>query len=327
MSRKLLNGSLFRKNIQESVLLFAGCAALVAAFSFFRVWVVGRIDSGRFRQIIDLLPKDWERFSSVDFDWIVSYLGRTATTLDEPMLVLLVSAWAMVRGSDVVGGELGRGTMEMLLAQPVSRVSVYLHQLLVNVLGLVALCMICWLAMWAAVQITQIRESELPSLPIPLTGYRIPLPGGEPREYLIPMHEVVSASSFFPGICNLTCLGIFFAGMASLISSGDRYGWRATGISIGIYFVFLMLKIGSAATPFLAWMGWMTIFSLYEPELHVQAVQGAVEAFWHWTLRNPVTGGIVPGPLACNLSLLAGGLFLAVAGAVRFVRRDLPAPT
>ncbi len=322
-----MNLSLLRKNVQESLLLFIGCAGLVATFSFFRVWVVGRLDSGRFRQIIDLLPKDWERFSSVDFDWIVSYLGRTATTLDEPMLVMLVSAWALVRGADVVGGELGRGTMEMLLAQPVSRARIFWQQVLVNVLGVLALCLVCWLAMWLAVQTTQIKETELPSIQIPLTGIRIPIPNGEPKQILLPMRDVVSATSFAPGLGNLACLGVFFVGMASWLSSNDRYGWRATGIAVGVYFLFAMLKIGSAATPALAWMGWVTVFSLYEPELHIQASQTDPQAIWHWTLVNHVSEKTVAGPLSSNLTLLIGGIAFAAFGARIFGKRDLPAPS
>jgi len=320
-----MNLSLLRKNLQESMLLFLGCAGLLAAFSFFRVWIVGRLDSGRFRQIIDLLPKDWERFSSVDFEWIVSYLGRTATTLDEPMVVMLVSAWALVRGADVVGGELGRGTMEMLLAQPVSRARIFWQQFSVNILGVITLCLVVWLAMWMAVQTTQIKETEYPSFNIPLTGFKIPVPNGEPKQILVPMRDVVDATGFAPGLVNLACLGVFFAGMASWLSSNDRYGWRATGLAVGVYFLFAMFKIGSAATPSLAWLGWITVFSLYEPELHIQASQTDSGAVWHWFMVNHVSAKTVAGPLLANLALLAAGASLAMIGALRFSRRDLPA--
>jgi len=49
------------------------------AFGWFRVTLVCELDTGKFRQIIDLLPSDWRKFASVDFDWMVSYLGRTST--------------------------------------------------------------------------------------------------------------------------------------------------------------------------------------------------------------------------------------------------------
>ena len=109
------------KFVRESTLLWIALAIGLFAFAWFRVWVVGEVDTARFKQILELLPKDWRRFAAVDFDWITSYLGRTSLTLDEPMIMMLIGGWGIVRGSDVVSGELNRGTMEMVLAQPVSR--------------------------------------------------------------------------------------------------------------------------------------------------------------------------------------------------------------
>lgn len=318
---------LLRKNIQESLLLFMACGGLAAAFCFFRVWVVGRIDTGRFRQIIELLPKDWERFSSVNFDWIVSYLGRTATTLGEPMLVLLVSAWAIVRGADVVGGELGRGTMEMLLAQPVSRRRVFACQFFINLAGILLLVMICWLAMYCAVQVTMIRETIPPGFRIPLTSLRIPFGTGPGKETFLAMRTVVDARMFGPGILNLGCFAVFFAGLSSLLSSLDRYGWRALGLAAATWFVLALVHIASMATPSLSWLGWGTVFSLYEPELHVQVAEKGMSPDWSLMITVPPGNRLKWSPWVANLTLLAGGLFLAWIGQRAFERRDLPAPS
>ena len=42
-----------------------------------------------------------------------------------PLVLFSAVIWAIMRGSDCVSGEIGRGTMEMLLAQPVRRTSLY----------------------------------------------------------------------------------------------------------------------------------------------------------------------------------------------------------
>ena len=99
-----MNGPLNRKYWSEAWLLFIACAIGVVSFCWFRTWVVGELDTSQFRQIIDLLPKDWRKFASVDFDWLVSYLGRTALALDEPMLVMLISGgcWCEAPTSSVV---------------------------------------------------------------------------------------------------------------------------------------------------------------------------------------------------------------------------------
>ncbi len=85
-----MNRPLIKKYIAEGVLLFVALALGVFASFCFRLWVVGELDTDQFQQIIDLLPKDWRKFATVDFDWLVSYLGRTSLTLNGPMLISLV---------------------------------------------------------------------------------------------------------------------------------------------------------------------------------------------------------------------------------------------
>ncbi len=321
-----MNRALWRKAMHEAGPLWIACAVLTGLFCYFRVWVVGLVDAGRFRQLIDLLPEDWERFSPVDFDWVVSFVGRTSMTLDEPLLVTLVCGWAIVRGADSVAGELGRGTMELLLAQPLSRRQVLLHQFAVQLAGLVMLCLVAWLAMVLAVQFTQVKETVPPGMKLPIVGTRIPLPFGEAELVERPMREVVDARLFLPGIVNLFCLGVFFAGFSALVSSGDRYGWRACGICVVAWFLFAMLKIASVATPTLAWAGWLTVFSLYEPAIHIQLAELDSGAWLRWIDQHPGRDHSVFGLLQANTWLLTGGLVAALGGLWVFSRRDLPAP-
>lgn len=321
-----MNRALWRKALHEAGPLWLVCAVLTGLFCGFRVWVVGLVDAGRFRQLIELLPEDWERFSPVDFDWVVSFVGRTSMTLDEPLLTMLVSGWVVVRGADLVAGEVGRGTMELLLAQPLSRRQLFLHQFAVQLAGLAALCLVVWLAMAAAVQFTQVRETLPPGLRIPFAGIRIPLPLGEAELVERPMREVVDARVFLPGVVNLFSFGVFFAGFAALVSSLDRFGWRACGVSVVAWFLFAMLKIASVATPALAWTGWLTVFSLYEPALHIQLAETDPAAWWRWVDAHPGRDHAVFGLLQANFWLLAGGVLAALAGLWFFQRRDLPAP-
>ena len=60
----------------------------------------------------------------VSFAQIATSAGRIAVAYDDPIVLLLVTVWAISRGSDAVSGELNRGTMEMVLAQPVTRLGV-----------------------------------------------------------------------------------------------------------------------------------------------------------------------------------------------------------
>lgn len=71
---------------------------------------------------------NWQRLSSVPFADIATHSGRVALALVDPVVVLAATVWGITRGSDAVSGQLERGTMEMVLAQPVSRTAVYITQ-------------------------------------------------------------------------------------------------------------------------------------------------------------------------------------------------------
>ena len=185
-----------RKYLAESWLMLLAIAFGVVLFCWFRVWIVGELDTAQFRQIIDLLPKDWRKFASVDFDWLVSYLGRTSLTLDEPMLVMFITGWAMVRGSDVVSGELSRGTMEMLLSQPVSRRNVYMTHAFWTMLLLLLLILLAWASMSLGIWTTSVEESTYPEIRIPIIDYRIPLSFLAPQTQTIAMASEVNPFLF-----------------------------------------------------------------------------------------------------------------------------------
>jgi ABC-2 type transport system permease protein len=321
-----MNGALWKKNIHDSLLLFSGLAFLVTVFGWFRVKIVGKIDTGRFKQIVDLLPDDWERFASVEFDWMVSYLGRTATTLDEPMLILLISIWAVVRGSDVVSGGLGRGTLEMILAQPVSRMKYYFIHNFVTTIGLALLCLLIWLGMMIAVETVSIEESVYPEVKIPLTTYRIPLTFVDPDKVSVPLSDHVNSFKFWPGILNVFCLGVFMTGLSAMLSAFDRFRWRTLGIAIGIYFLSAMAKLGSMAAESFAWLKYLTYFSFYDAVLFIKLYDEDPASQLAWVNLTETGEFTGVGPAGCNLFLAMLGVAFLLVGARVFDRRDLPAP-
>lgn len=318
--------ALWNKYLAESILLFIGIGLGVFIFSWFRVWVVGELDTAQFRQIIDLLPENWRKFASVDFEWLVSYLGRTSLTLDEPMLVLLISVWGLVRGSDVVSGELSRGTMEMLLSQPVSRKKIYVQHAITTVAFLGLLVGICWLGMSLGIWTTSVEESTYPELRVPIADYRIPLRFLPPSKETIAMSSVVNPAAFLPGLVNLFCLGFCLCGFAAFCSSMDRYRWRTLGIVAVFFFANAGTKIVGMGSERLKWVEYLGVFGLYSPA-------GAIELADHdpmspFYLLNFDTEGVFEGIglLGRCLILLALGLALYWIGLQKFKHRDLPAP-
>lgn len=321
-----MNGPLNRKYWSEGWLLFVACAVGVVSFCWFRTWVVGELDTSQFRQIIDLLPKDWRKFASVDFDWLVSYLGRTALALDEPMLILFVSGWVLVRGSDVVSGELGRGTMEMLLAQPVSRRQVFLNHAFWTMVGLTGLMVLCWLAMSAGIWTSSVEESSYPELVIPIVDYRIPLTFLPPQTERIMMSDEVNPIMFVPGIVNLWFLGWFLGGFAAMLSAFDRFRWRTLGLVAVFYFGNAGAKILGMSSEKLAWVKQLCVFGFYSPASVIERTQANSASLLHFFIYSP--DGKIAGMalLGSCLILFVAGLICYFIGLRRFETRDLPAP-
>jgi len=315
-----LNLSLTKKYFHESAILFLGLLVGVFAFCLLRVRVVGKLDTSQFQQIMDLLPQDWRKFASVDFDWLVSYLGRTSFTLDEPMLVLLISAWAIVRGSDVVSGELSRGTMEMFLAQPVSRRRVFITHAIWTVMGAFLLVMTAWLGMAVGVWTTFVEETRYPDV------FGVPLTFAEAIKTEVAMASEVSPWMFLPGLINLFALGFFLAGASAMVSAFDSFRWRTLGIMSAFYFANAGIKVLGMSMEESRWVTMLSIFGFYSPANAI----AVTETNWTNSLalfQFDDAGTIVmSGPLLNNLVLLTLGIVAYRVGSQHFHRRDLPAP-
>jgi len=311
--------ALRQKYFSESWLLLIALVVGVAIFCWVRVHVVGEFDTSQFRQIVDLLPKDWRKFATVDFDWLVSYLGRTALTLDEPMLLMLVSGWMIVRGSDVVSGELSRGTMETLCAQPISRNRIYWTHAFWTIVGLIGLVATAWLWMAIGIWTTSVDETFYPVM------WNIPLTFLEPEVTTIEMSDRVNPLIYFPGVVNLLTLGIFLGGFSAWCSSWDRFRWRTLGVVSAFYFVQAGMKIIALASEGFAWMRHLTIFGFYSPASSIQLTTENTWAIFS-LIQVSSKGETLPGPLVNNLVLLLLGIGFYWWGCRTFVKRDLPAP-
>jgi ABC-2 type transport system permease protein len=333
------NFALVRKYISESTLLFVGLVLGVFSFCYFRVSVVGKLDTAQFQQIMDLLPKDWRKFSSVDFDWLVSYLGRTSFTLDEPMLILLISAWAIVRGSDVVSGELGRGTMEMFLAQPISRTRVFLHHAALTGIGVLILVLVAWLGMSIGLWNTNVEETRYPEIlgfPVTFVGPKTAvvaelfgLPAGflQPKTAKIPMSSEVDAIMFLPGIVNMFSLGFFLSAFSALVSSIDSFRWRTLGILSAFYFANAGIKILGMSLDESPWVVYCSIFGLYSPANSIELAQHNLFDALQWLRYDDAGEFVCSGPLLNNSVLIGLGFVCYLIGLRVFQKRDLPAPT
>jgi ABC-2 type transport system permease protein len=315
------------KCLVEARLLFFAIGALLFAFCWVRVFIVSRLQIGQFAAIVEQIWDQFGSFSPVPFEQLISYTGRIAFAYNEPIVVFGVSIFAIARGSDAVSGELSRGTMEMLLAQPISRLHALYTQATVTVSCLIVLAGLTWAGTTVGIYTIQITEdAPPPTLHVPVLGIHIPLATGKPEKIKVPMVERTRPRYFAAGAFNLLCLGVALAGFSTLVSAFDRYRWRTIGIVVGVYIVQLILKIIGQTIDDVAWMQWLSLFTAYEPQKFVSIAVHDPAQSWSTALFNSQGEFLELGPLGYNLVLLFAGVASYITAGIVFHRRDLPAP-
>lgn len=317
-----MNRSLLRKCVGEAQWLWLACAAALYAFCWVRVWIVSQFEMIRFQAVLEQF-REYEKFSPVPFDQLFTYPGRIALTFDEPVVILCMTVWAIARGSDCVSGEIGRGTMEMLLAQPISRLRILATHSLVTVVGAAGLATIVWLGVATGVHTTQVEE-QVPAQ-FRVLGMEFNNPFGEPETVVVPMRDKADPVVFAPAAFNLFSLTFCLAGLTTLLSSWDRHRWRTIGLIVGIFVGQTVLKVLGVTVGRFAWVLNFTFFTAYEPESFVSIAVNHPEHAWSvWMHADGRDLGF--GPLVYDLVLLGLGLGSYLLAAVIFSRRDLPAP-
>ncbi|MFM7149932.1 MAG: ABC transporter permease subunit [Gemmataceae bacterium] len=84
-----------------------------------------------------------------------------------PLMQIIFCIWAIGRAAGAIAGELDRGTMELLLAQPVARSRLMLAHLLVDALTIPLLCLSLWVGNvvgYGIVHPIQIQQTTLPPM-------------------------------------------------------------------------------------------------------------------------------------------------------------------
>ncbi|TWT81799.1 ABC-2 family transporter protein [Planctomycetes bacterium CA13] len=320
----MMNRVLLKKYIGQSSLLFFSCGLALFAFSWIRVWVVSLIDMGQFQTIVEQF-REFEKFAPIEFDSLFTYPGRVGMTFDEPIVILCIVIWCVARGSDVISGELGRGTLEMVLSQPVSRTQLLVSHAAVSILGLALLCLLVWAGVGAGVYATTVEETlPPPTVRIPIVGIDLPLSVDDPQTQTLPLRDRVDVRVFAASTFHLFAFGFFVLGLATLFSSTDRYRWRTVGSTVAFYILqMVMFGLGKAAES-LEYLLYITFFSCYKPQ-KMSSIVASEGLAAPWSLTHVYSNIWLP-PMVYPLILIGLGVVCFSLATVCFNKRDLPAP-
>jgi ABC-2 type transport system permease protein len=267
-----------------------GSVVLMIGFHWIRVWIISLFPMRQFQRLLGYVPDAFLPLLPVPKEQLASVAGRIAIAYDDPLPMITLAAWAIGRGSDSVAGEMGRGTMELLLAQPVRRLSIIGIQAVVTTLGSALIAY----AMWVGT----------------LLGIGT-----------VTLEDVVSPKLFLPVALNAFAVGYFLAGLTSLISSFGRFRSRVIGLMAVYFAVSMLLKVVGLVQPELHWLLHGSFLTAYEPQILVADPGFA----WSWTVPNGMEGWRWGGLSYQGILLALGTLFYGVA-VTHFCRRDVPAP-
>jgi ABC-2 type transport system permease protein len=256
------NKALWRKAIGDARLLVIFLTALLFVFNWLFVYLSSLIELGPLAIFLETLPPSFEKLSGVPFASVATPVGRISAAFVDPVVLFSTTIWAVGRGSDAVSGEIGRGTMEMLTAQPVRRLSILATQAIVTTIG------------------SAILASAV------LLGTCMGLA-------TVKLSEPVFWTDFVPGVLNLFAMMFFLSGASTLVSSADDYRWRTIGIMGAFYIVELVFKVIGRLVERFEWLMYFTFATACEPQALVIDYDHA------WALSVRYDGVLLACGLAC----------------------------
>lgn len=266
------NTAIWKKSWGDQRGLVLAMAALWAAFPWIYLWLSAQIPMPAFHDVLlRAIPEDWQKLSGVPFSEVATYAGRVALAFVDPVVVLAATVWGITRGSDAVSGQVERGTMEMLLAQPVTRRAVFVTQAVATTAGAAVLCSVLLASVWTAVSFG-------------------------------PWAGKVEPERFVPAVLNVFGLMVCMAGITACVSAADSYRWRTIGILCGFYVFSILAKLVGRMSGAFAWAGYLSVFNAYEPQ---RLVGGTADA---WRLLAVYDGVLLSLGVLC---FMIGGIIFS----------------
>lgn len=237
-----------------------------------------------------------------------------AVEMLHPVVIILVTLWAVGRTGGAVAGEIDRGTMELLLSQPIPRDRLILAHLTVDLIVIPLLCVSILagtqLGLWLTGPFVENHDvfKELPPAARAVAA-------AQPPKVM-----EVDAGGQWKAALNLAGLTFAISGVTLIVSSYGVSRWRALGFAtLIVVSMFLVNVIGQLWEP-VGRLRPLTLFFYYQP----QSVWLKGEWLADVGESLGVGKGLVRVPMVPLLFAVgAAGYFVSLRV---FTRRDLPAP-
>ena len=166
-----------------------------------------------------------------------------------PLVLTMLCVWALGRAANAIAGEIDRGTMELLLAQPIRRSQIIGAHLAVDAIVFPALCGILWLGTYCGTWWMGLQALPFASI--------------DPLRFL-------------PALPFVFALLFSVSGVTMAISAMGRSRARVWGGAMTLFLsMFLINVLGQMWQDTLGWLRPFTVFYHYRPQLAI------LQENWH----------------------------------------------
>lgn len=295
-----MNLTLFRKILRDIRWPFLGVCFLLGTIQIIRALITYRITVEVLPELMKRIPYD--ALMKIIFGGKGKFLETLITAeglqfnkpehmqtfgFVDPGVVVIFCIWAIGRGS-AIAAEMERGTMELLLAQPIARWQIIASHLCVDLLTvpLMALTMIA--GTWIGVEWMELNT--------------------------------IDVSAYWGAVLNVIALLWALIGLTTALAAMSRTRWRVMSMAISIVLVmFLLTFLGQLVEVFKPWR-FLSLFHYYQPQgIILYQRWKSVVYLGYGSAEVAYLVPKIPTLLLSALGCYSWAFYY-------FTRRDLPAP-
>jgi len=207
----------------------------LAGFSWLFLWILSLFKADFGVALLKAMPGFMQRMLGFPIPDLVTPTGWISIIFVHIVILLVCGGWAVGRGSDPICGEIGRGTMDLLVTLPVWRLTLIVIPAVAATLG-------------AALLAASI-----------MLGIALGL-------NTVVIHKEVSLVQFTPGAINLFSMIFCLTGITTLLSSISHDRWRTIAMAVGLYLVSLIIESICRVWPAGAWLHYCNFLCTFKPQ-------------------------------------------------------------
>jgi ABC-2 type transport system permease protein len=306
-----MTGVLVRKLLRDVRVPLVTVALLLAAFQCLWARITQRITDEilpsvtkqiRLEDLISILFKGPGQIVQTLMGGETINLMRAPDVLSigyvHPLTQTILCIWVIGRASGAIAGEIDRGTMELLQAQPLPRHRVVLAHLGVDLLVIPLLCLSVWAGNWTGVGLFGTIERAAPATVRQLR---------------------IDPMILAPGLANMAALMFAVSGYTMWLSSGGRFRGRVMGAAVLITLLQFLVNVVGQMWDAAEWLRPFTVFYYYQPQQIILDHGWSVNLAKLWHLGRPLAINVIA--VLAAVGVLGYGMAFWT-----YSRRDLPAP-